>query len=264
MVPTPRGYVRRPTPRDVTSVCASERKTHVPHNGQSISTSKGFDPSATPSAPAHTHAKVTTHQNGSHVYYNCVHTEVCVCVCYYDHRWVPTPNMHQHMVRNVMKAMRDTLARAMWPRGDEGTETVETGEPAPLALAHLCSPLHLGSANSSLELISISSYGKSPAAIHTSVPWNGQVMMSRSDRYSAHLDAVRSSTGPWPGPSVDTGRCLPTRCSSGVAVPRTTPGRWSVPRVGSSSAELVDTRTAAGLWVPRSTSWSDQIAGEMR
>ncbi len=34
-----------------------------------------------------------------------------------NRRWVPTPNMHWHMVRNVAKAVRYALAHAVWPRG---------------------------------------------------------------------------------------------------------------------------------------------------
>ncbi len=75
------------------------------------SSSSQIDPWATPRVPAHTHTKVTAHQNGSHIYvYGCVHTEVCVhchdCSC------VPTPNVHWHMVWNVVKAVRDALAHA--------------------------------------------------------------------------------------------------------------------------------------------------------
>ncbi len=51
-------------------------------------------PWATPSAPGHTQAKVTAHQEWvSPVYiYGCVHTEVHVR--HHDHRWVLTPNVH--------------------------------------------------------------------------------------------------------------------------------------------------------------------------
>ncbi len=38
---------------------------------------------------------------------------------HYDHRWVPTPNMRWHMVRNVVKAVRVALAHAVWPRGQQ-------------------------------------------------------------------------------------------------------------------------------------------------
>ncbi len=47
--------------------------------------------------------------------YGCVHTEVHVC--YHGHGWVPTPIMRWYMVRNAVKAVRDALAHAVWPRG---------------------------------------------------------------------------------------------------------------------------------------------------
>ncbi len=50
----------------------------------------------------------------THVH-GCVHTEVRVH--HHDHGWVPTPNVH--MVRNVIKAVRDALAHAVWQRGHE-------------------------------------------------------------------------------------------------------------------------------------------------
>ncbi len=43
-----------------------------------------------------------------------VYTEVCVC--HHDCGWVPTPNVRWHMVRNVVKAVRD----AVWLRGYDG------------------------------------------------------------------------------------------------------------------------------------------------
>ncbi len=51
----------------------------------------------------------------THVH-GCVHTEVCVH--HHDHGWVPTPNVCWCMVRNVVKAVRDALAHAVWLRGE--------------------------------------------------------------------------------------------------------------------------------------------------
>ncbi len=44
-----------------------------------------------------------------------VHTEVHVH--HHNCRWVPTPNVQWRTMRNVLKAVRDALAHAVWPVG---------------------------------------------------------------------------------------------------------------------------------------------------
>ncbi len=64
---------------------------------------------------AHTHAK-TCHSTPKWVSHGCVHIEVHVS--HHDHGWGPTPNMYWYLVQNVVKAVRDALAHAVWLRGE--------------------------------------------------------------------------------------------------------------------------------------------------
>lgn len=52
--------------------------------------------------------------------HGCVHTDIHVC--HHDLGWGATPNMHWRVVRNVVNAVFDALAHAVWPRGNELTD----------------------------------------------------------------------------------------------------------------------------------------------